>query len=219
MTSSADAAQQEEMVQVFGFKGCPLQEDKCPKAKQWLGSGKQRFYSERRCRQAVYDHLMNSPFHAGMGSVEAASLAFAAEVEAWEIPAEDTPERVAEMKEWEEELVYFDDPSLQDSVNSAKKNKGGGKGKSKDDVGGHSSGQMVPSRKRPTEPAEAPPGTGTVSRQMHRVSSRLEQNIRQQTQNAYSFVQSMGKAEAALRTAARVSESAHRTFMDILILM
>jgi hypothetical protein len=165
---------------------------------------------------------MNSPFHAGMGSVEAASLAFAAELEAWEIPAEDTPEKVAEMLEWEEELVYFDEPTLQESVNSAKKNKGGGKGKSKDDVGGKggsSSLQMVPSRKRPSEPAEAPPGTGPPARQMHRVSSRLEQNIKQQTQNAYVFVQSMSKAEAALRTAARVSESAHRTFMDILILM
>lgn len=217
MASSSDAA----MVQVFGFKGCPLQEGKCPKAKQWLGGakGKQRFYSERRCRQAVYDHLMNSPFHSGMGSSEAAGLAFAAELEVWDIPAEDTPEKMAEMLEWEEELVFFDEPTLEESVNSAKRP---GKGKGKDDGGGSSSQQMVPSRKRPlqpAEPAEPPTGTGPPARQMHRVSDRLEKNIRQQTQNAYVFVQAMSKAEAALRTAARVSEAAHRTFMDILILM
>jgi hypothetical protein len=50
---------------------------------------------------------------------------------------------------------------------------------------------------------------------MARISDRLETNIKQQTSNAWAFVSAMAKAECALRTAAQVSEAAHRTFMDI----
>ena len=72
---------------------------------------------------------------------------------------------------------------------------------------------MVPCKKRPNQPSE--PSGQPASRQIARISDRLETNIKQQTSNAWAFVSAMAKAECALRTAAKVSEAAHRTFMDI----
>ena len=70
--ASADTAEQgQELCWVFGFKGCPLHDEKCPKHKVWLGGGRQRFYSDRRTRQTVFDHLMYSPFHKGMTTDQA----------------------------------------------------------------------------------------------------------------------------------------------------
>ena len=216
MASADTAAEAQDMCWVFGFKGCPLHDEKCPKAKQWLGGGRQRFYTERRTRQAVFDHLMNSPWHTGMTSFDALNLAYAADVEGWEIPADESQEDIDKTIEWEDELVTFDDPELKETVNSAQP-KGGSKGGGKDSKGGSSQdgkgGKMVAAKKRPAQPAE--PGGAPAARQIARLSNNLEQNIKQQTSNAYVFVQAMTKAESALRTAARVSEGAHRTFMDI----
>ena len=65
-------AEERRMCLVFGFRGCPLQDSRCPKHKAWLGAGKKGYsYSERRTRQAVYDHLMHSPHHRGMTTVDA----------------------------------------------------------------------------------------------------------------------------------------------------
>ena len=220
MASADTAAEVRDMCWVFGFKGCPLHDEKCPKAKQWLGGGRQRFYTERRTRQTVFDHLMNSPFHQGMTIVAALNLAWAADVESWEIPAEESLEKIAETIAWEEELVTFDSPDLKESVNTAQPkggSKGGGSkgGSSQDGKGGGAGkcgGVMVPVRKRPHQPAEP---AGQPSRHIARISDRLETNIKQQTSNAWAFVSAMTKAESALRTAAKVSEAAHRTFMDI----
>ena len=70
MSASSDDAAKDDQAPSFGYKGCPLGDDECPKAKQWLGGTKQSFSSERRCRQAVLDHLMCSPYHNEMTSTE-----------------------------------------------------------------------------------------------------------------------------------------------------
>jgi len=223
MASADTAAEAQDMCWVFGFKGCPLHDEKCPKHKVWLGGGRQRFYTDRRTRQTVFDHLMYSPFHKGMTTAEARDIAFSVDVEGWEIPADESQEDIEKTIEWEDELVTFDDPELKETVNSAQP-KGGSKGGGKDSKGGSSQdgkgggagkggGVMVAAKKRPAQPAE--PGGAPAARQIARLSNNLEQNIKQQTSNAYVFVQAMTKAESALRTAARVSEGAHRTFMDI----
>ena len=217
--AAAASAAEDEKCWVYGFKGCPLHDSKCPKSKAWLGGGKQRFYTEIRTRQAIFDHLMNSPFHNGITSVEAQNFAWAADVESWEIEADDSMEKIQEQIQWEGELCFFDNPDLAETVNEATKaGKGGGKDGKGGSKGSSSSSELVAaSRKRPAqhppEPSQPPVGAG--QRQIARIAGNLEQNIKQQTQNAYVFVQAMSRAESALRTAARVSESAHRTFMDI----
>ena len=224
MAASSDDAAQGETVSMFGFRGCPLGDSKCPKHKQWLGGAKTSFWSERRCRQAVFDHLMSSPYHNGMTSTEATTFAWTVDLESHEVANSYNSEELFALHfQEEEELVYFDG-DVEESVNTAvpqqKGSKGGGKGGK--DVptgggGGKGSGkELVSTRKRPSEPATEPPGAS--NRQVARVNSNLERNIRQQTQNAYVFVQAMSRAEAALRTAAKVSDAAHRTFMDIIIL-
>ena len=59
---SSDDAAKDDRAPSFAW-GCPLGDDECPKAKQWLGGTKQILWSEERCRQAVLDHLMCSPYH------------------------------------------------------------------------------------------------------------------------------------------------------------
>ena len=223
MAASSDDAETSDMVTVYGFKGCPLGDAKCPKAKQWLGGSKTSFYSERRCRQAVFDHLMCSPWHNGMMSSEARSHAWTVDLESHEVANSYSKDELCALHDAEEKLVYFDDETedtVNDKVAQPKGSQGRGKG-GKDVPTGKGSGggkDLATTRKRwsndPPEPAD-PPG---VNRQVARISSDLERNIRQQTQNAYVFVQAMSRAEAALRTAAKVSEAAHRTFMDIIIL-
>ena len=221
-SAAAASAAEDEKICVYGFKGCPLDDPKCPKTRSWLGGAKQRFYTELRTRQAIFDHLMNSPFHHGITSVEAQNFAWAADVESWEIEADDSMEKIQEQIHWEEELCFFANPDLAETVNEATKaGKGGGKDSKGGSKGSSSSSDLVAASKKrpaqqPAEPAQPPVGAG--QRQIARIAGNLEQNIKQQTQNAYVFVQAMSKAESALRTAARVSEAAHRTFMDILIL-
>ena len=62
MSASSDDAAKDDRAPSFAW-GCPLGDDECPKAKQWLGGTKQSLWSEERCRQAVLDHLMCSPYH------------------------------------------------------------------------------------------------------------------------------------------------------------
>ena len=212
--------QEQRMCWVYGFKGCPMQDTKCPKNKSWLGGGRQRFYTERRCRQTVYDHLMYSPWHKGMTSDSAREQALFADIERWEIAAEESEDEIDRTIQWEEELVIYDSEDLIETVNKAEPkgaNKGGGKaGSSQDHVNhqGKGCGAVVPARKRPVQPAEPQGGPGS-SRQVARINHSLERNIAQQTHNAYVFVGAMTKAEAALRAAARMAEAANRPFMDI----
>ena len=69
MSASSDDAAKDDRAPSFAW-GCPLGDDECPKAKQWLGGTKQSLWSEERCRQAVLDHLMCSPYHNEMTSTE-----------------------------------------------------------------------------------------------------------------------------------------------------
>ena len=62
MSASSDDAAKDDRAPSFAW-GCPLGDDECPKHKQWLGGTKQSLWSEERCRQAVLDHLMCSPYH------------------------------------------------------------------------------------------------------------------------------------------------------------
>ncbi len=210
---------EQRMCTVYGFRGCPLQDSKCPKNKSWLGGGKQRFYTERRCRQTVYDHLMYSPWHKGMTSDSAREQALFADIERWEIAAEESEDEIDRTIQWEEELTIYDSEDLIETVNTAQPkgaNKGGGKACSSQDQPNHQGrgyGPIVPARRRP-QPAEPPVGPGS-SRQVARINQGLERNIAQQTNNAYVFVGAMTKAEAALRAAARMAEAANRSFMDI----
>lgn len=213
-------AEEQRVATVFGFRGCPLQDSKCPKHRLWLGGGKKGFYyTERRCRQSVYDHLMYSPHHKGMHSVDAVEQALFAELEHWEHTVEESEEDMARHITWEEEQVIYDSENLPDTVNEATPKgakKGGGKsGSSQDHVihKGKGCEAVVPVRKRPVQPAE-PPG-GPQSRQVTRVNQSLERNIAQQTNNAYIFVGVMTKAESALRVAAKMADAASRSFMDI----
>jgi len=212
---------EKRMCTVYGFRGCPLQDLKCPKNKSWLGGGKQRFYTERRCRQTVYDHLMFSPWHKGMTSDSAREQALFADIERWEIAAEESEDEIDRTIQWEEELTIYDSEDLIETVNTAQPKgaykSSGGKGGSSQDHGNHQGKgckDVVPARKRPVQPAEPSGGPGS-SRQVARINQGLERNIAQQTQNAYVFVGAMTKAEAALRAAARMAEAATRTFMDI----
>jgi len=214
-----EQGQEQRICWVYGFKGCPMNDAKCPKNKSWLGGGRQRFYTERRTRQTVFDHLMYSPFHKGMTTDQAREQAYLLEIESWKIPAEESDEEIDRTIQWEEELVIYDSEDLIETVNKAEAkgaNKGGGKAGSSQDHNhkGKGCGAIVPARRRPAQPAEPQGGPGP-SRQVARINQRLESNIEQQTNNAYVFVSAMTKAEAALRTAARVSESANRTFIDI----
>ena len=220
--SLADAAGGEK-VTIFGFKGCPFSDQRCPKHKVWLGAQKQSFYSERRCRQAVYDHLMSSPHHSGTTAADAQQAAWTAVLEAFEVEQDESPDDISELIAKEEALVYFKDEDgtkVNNTAHAPQGNKGSGSKSSKDgpEVGSGKGHQLVPAcnRKRPAEPLDDPQsGRPNIARTI----GQLKQNIKNQTQNAFVFVQAMTKAENGLRTAARIAENAHRTFVDIFILM
>ena len=62
MSASSDDAAKDDRAPSFAWV-CPLGDDECPKAKQFLGGTKQSLWSEERCRHAVLDHLMCSQYH------------------------------------------------------------------------------------------------------------------------------------------------------------
>lgn len=177
---------------MFGCK-CPL--GGCPKAGKWLGQ-KQAWYSERRARQAVFDHILGSPAHSDITSDGAVAEADLAEVISWNISKSDEAvqqdERNAkasaeELVEWADQAVTYDDQEKRDA--SARKAR---------PAQGDSSGS---GRARPKQP-HGPSSNQTAvirrarsrSRSHHRgrgltkTSHRLEDQIQQQTRNAYVFV-------------------------------
>jgi hypothetical protein len=237
----AEAAMEQQLNIRFGCR-CPV--GGCSKPKQILGvqrSKKVGYFSERRARQSVYDHLTGSPWHKdSIGHEEACDWADSAEVETWQVDdpvSEDeaggseqeegeAPPRpsLAQKRQLEQQNVWYDKPDM------APKPK---KRAALNDLGGASA---------------AASASGTAAQEIVHCSQNLQSQINQQTRNAFNLVkagldckikisysydyclldidqdclnqtklgpaQAMSKAENALRTAARLCRSAYQTFED-----
>ena len=177
---------------MFGCK-CPL--GGCPKAGQWLGQ-KKAWYSERRARQAVFDHILGSPSHADITSDGATAEADCCEVTSWNISKSDElvqqDERThkasaEELVEWADQSVTYEDVDKRDAAfkkarSAQGDSSGSGKARSKQHHG-PSSNQTAVSRR-----ARSRSRSPVRGRQVAKVSHRLEDQIKQQTRNAYVFV-------------------------------
>ena len=94
---------------------CPLGNG--PKRGKWLGA-KGIWYSERRCRQAVYDHLASTGSHAKLTLDDCALEADTVVVERWNV-SQDDPEVLAdaakanatiqEIALWQDQAVTYED--------------------------------------------------------------------------------------------------------------
>ena len=157
------------------------------------------YYSERRARQSLYDHLVGSPKHH-WSHEDACSAADLAEI--FESCGDPTSEDEHHL-EWEESQTWYD--------------KGGAGGAE----GASSGGADRPKRRRLLEDDQQQPRSSSASAALvdspaaaaiGQEVNVLGHQIREQTRNAYIFVKAMTKAEAALRTAARLARSAQQTF-------
>ena len=198
------------------------------------------YFSERRARQSVYDHLTGSPWHKdSISHEEACELADTAEVETWEVDTasegdgagseedvEAAPARPskAQKRELEQQNVWYDKP---EAAPKPKKR---------------------PALQNLADAAAAASASGTAAQEIVHCSQNLQSQINQQTRNAFNLVkagldckikisysydyclldidqdcfnqtklgpaQAMAKAENALRTAARLCRSAYQTFED-----
>lgn len=169
--------------------GCKCPVGGCPKANQWLGNKRQAWFSEKRARQAIFDHLSGSPKHADLNVDMCTAEADMAEISSWAVDQDqdlDDEAMTAEQRaQMEEESVYYDDSEARAMVKRRKadpasgtvaKSKpsgagGGGGG------GGHGGG-----------------GAAAVAR----ISNTLEQQIHTQTRNAYIFVKA-GLTQISIR--------------------
>ena len=104
-----------EQITMFGAK-CPL--GNCPKQGKWLGV-KQVWYTERRARQSVYDHLTSTGAHSKLTTDECAAEAENVEVNQWQVELDDAGVQedleknsctLDELCAWQEDAVWFDDP-------------------------------------------------------------------------------------------------------------
>lgn len=188
-----------KMVTMFGVK-CPMG-DQCKKGSAWLGNKSNAWFSDVRARQAIYDHLVGSPFHKDIDPDLATEYADAAEVQSWEVPEEeeDAEENTAgpsakDKRKWEDEETWYWDPNQRAKHQKLAK----------------------PKPKAQPSSAVAVRSEAASSSAVARVSTDLGSQIRTQTRNAYVFVKAMTKAEAALQTASRLSRSAYQTFQDLL---
>jgi hypothetical protein len=175
---------------MFGCK-CPL--GGCPKAGQWLGQ-KKAWYSERRARQAVFDHILGSPSHADITSDGASAEADMCEVTSWNISKSDElvqqDERThkasaEELAEWADQAVTYEDQEKREA--SAKKARPAEADSSRRakprQHHGPSSNQTAVSRR-----ARSRSRSPVRGREFAKASHRLEDQIKQQTRNAYVFV-------------------------------
>ena len=108
-----------EQITMFGAK-CPL--GNCPKQGKWLGV-KQVWYTERRARQSVYDHLTSTGAHSKLTTDECAAEAENVEVNQWQVELDDA----ADEREETEAIVVQDEGLRTDA--------GGGGGHRRQDVG------------------------------------------------------------------------------------
>ena len=145
------------------------------------------YYSERRARQSLYDHLVGSPKHH-WSHEDACSAADLAEI--FESCGDPTSEDEHHL-EWEESQTWYD--------------KGGAGGAE----GASSGGADRPKRRRLDD---RPSASTALADSVQPEINVLSHQIKEQTRNAYIFVKAMTKAEAALRTAARLARSAQQTF-------
>lgn len=195
--AGADAGEK-KMVTMFGVK-CPLG-DACKKGTAWLGNKNTSWFSAERARQAVYDHLVGSPFHKDVDDSLAMEFADTADVATWEVPEEEegegeeaaTPSGSGgpqKRKRHDEEASYHDPAARgkRPKAKSAPRAIGAG-----------------------TSSGSAAASSGALASLSH----GLEDQIMRQTRNAMIFVRAMGKAENALRTASRLSRQAYETFQD-----
>mgnify|MGYP006296521027 FL=1 len=192
--AGAEAAEA-KMVKMFGVR-CPLGES-CKKGNAWLGNKNTSWFSAERARQAVYDHLVGSPFHKDVDEQLAMEFADTATVESWDVPEEEEVEEEAaaaasssapQKRKWQDEEVNYWDPTTR-----AKR--------------------MAVAKAAPKS-AGASSGSGAGSGQLANLSHSLEDQIMRQTRNAYIFVKAMTKAENALQAASRLSRQAYQTFQD-----
>ena len=101
-------------VTLFGCK-CPM--GSCPKQGKWLGV-KGIWYTERRARQAVYDHLAGTGAHSSLSVDDCANEAEVAEISEWKVSEtddgilEDMDKNncsLADLQEWQNSVVFFED--------------------------------------------------------------------------------------------------------------
>ena len=101
-------------VTLFGCK-CPI--GSCPKQGKWLGV-KGIWYTERRARQAVYDHLAGTGAHSSLSVDDCANEAEVAAIVEWKMSEtdegilEDMDKNncsLADLQEWQNSVVFFDD--------------------------------------------------------------------------------------------------------------
>jgi len=182
---------EDEGILMFGCK-CPL--GGCPKAGKWLGQ-KQAWYSERRARQAIYDHITGSPAHSEVDKDSAALQADCADVQSWFVSntdetlladARSNAASAEELAMWADEAVTYED---EEQRNKRPRSAGGSdsskRPKAKFRPGGTSSGSTALQKRARTPPRSLD------KQSMASVSSRLEDRIAQQTRNAYTFVRAV----------------------------
>ena len=164
--------------------GCRCPVGGCSKPNQILGVQKNKkvgYFSERRARQSVYDHLTGSPWHKDtISHEEACDLADAAEVETWEVEegaseveeagSEDDTEApsakpsLAKKRKMEQENVWYDKPE------AAPKPK------------------RRPAIQNLTDAAAAASASGAAAQEIVACSQNLQSQINQQTRNAFNLV-------------------------------
>lgn len=179
---------EDEGILMWGCK-CPL--GGCPKGGKWLGQ-KQAWYSERRARQAIYDHITGSPAHSDVDKDSAALQADCADVQSWFVSSSDEAlladaksngASVEELALWADEAVTYED---EEKRNKRPRSAGGGSDSSRRPKAKHrpepSSGSTAIARRARTPPRSL------EKQAMATVTNRLEGQIAQQTKNAYTFV-------------------------------
>lgn len=154
---------------------CPMK-DLCKKGNTWLGNKTQGWLSERRARQAVFDHLTSSPFHEGLTREEAALEADHAEVEPFDEEVEDAEDGNMSdddrKRKWEEDQVWYDDPEKRQPKKRARPAQAIGNIASEGASGSRSLARQ----------------SGPDTRALKHLSQDLSGQIHAQTQNAYVFV-------------------------------
>ena len=121
MAAEAAEAAGDAEVTLYACK-CPL--GGCPKKTAWLGV-KGVWYTERRARQAVFDHLAGTSAHSSLSLEDCAAEAELAEISEWKVPEHDEGIEedldknkcsLADLQEWQNDAVFFDDPQKRAST-------------------------------------------------------------------------------------------------------
>lgn len=224
MADAAETAGEPYMFPLFACK-CPV--GNCPKKNTYLGV-KGVWYTERRARQAVFDHLAGTPAHSALSLENCAVEAEACDVKVWEVSeldpgvVDDLEKNnctLSELQEWQDQAAIYDDPEQRGRTKRhlpepsaaprkrQKKDRHQDRGRSpspRDRSRGRKRRSASPrdrerDRRAPTSRAVVSArasGSGRnteVSRtdrtQLAALGDRLDDQIQEQTRNAYIFVQ------------------------------